>query len=232
MKVTTLIASAIALSVASPLALAHKEGDFILRAGAAMVQPKTNSDEITINGTGIGGQTTVQNNTQLGLTLSYMVTDSIGVELLAATPFKHRIGLKGSPAGIAALNGDFADVKHLPPTVSLQYYFMPATSGWQPYVGAGINYTTFFNEKLSDERKAQGFSDLKLSDSWGLALQVGSDFKITDRLVLNAAIWRMDIDTKATARLTNSDLGLNNARVKVDVEVDPWVYMVGLGYKF
>lgn len=232
MKATTLIASALALSVASPLAFAHKEGDLIVRAGAAKVSPQTDSDEITVNGGGIGGKATVQDNTQLGLTVSYMLTDNIGVELLASSPFKHRVGLKGSPAGIAALNGDFADVKHLPPTVSLQYYLMPADSAWQPYVGAGLNYTTFFKEKLTDERKAQGFSDLEMKDSWGLALQVGSDFKITDRLILNLAAWHIDLDTEATARLTNAALGLNNAKVKVDVEIDPWVYMVGLGYKF
>lgn len=225
MKATTLIASAIALSVASPLALAHKEGDLILRAGAAMVSPKTDSSEISTELTGKipGTRATVGKNTQLGLTLGYMLTDHVAVELLASTPFKHRVGVKGVGAGI---DGKFADAEHLPPTVTLQYFPLRSSSAWQPYVGAGINYTTFFNEKLTSQQKTNGFSKLELSDSWGLALQVGSDFKITDRLMLNAAVWRIDIDTKATAR--HAALG----KVKVDVEVDPWVYMVGLGYKF
>ena len=223
MKATTLIASAIALAVASPLALAHKEGELILRAGAAMVDPQTDSDELELNGAALAGtKATVDVNTQLGLTLSYMLTDHIGVELLAATPFQHRVGVKG----LGGLDGKLGDVKQLPPTLSLQYYPMAATSAWQPYVGAGVNYTTFFDEKLTSTRKAQGFSDLELEDSWGLALQVGSDFMITDKLMLNAAVWYIDINTTATTRLG----GVN--KVKVDVDIDPWVFMLGMGYKF
>lgn len=224
MKATTLIASAIALAVASPLALAHKEGELILRAGAAMVDPQTNSDDIKLNGVKLPGtEATVNDNTQLGLTVSYMLTDHLGIELLAATPFQHRIGVKGVAPGI---DGKLGDVKQLPPTLSLQYYPLAATSAWQPYVGAGLNYTTFFDAKLSSAQKANGFSKFELSDSWGLALQVGSDFMLTDKLMLNVAVWRIDINTTASARLG----GVN--KVKVDVDVDPWVYMVGLGYKF
>jgi outer membrane protein len=224
MKATTLIASAIALAVASPLALAHKEGELILRAGAAMVSPQTDSDEIETAVTGplAGTKATVNDNTQLGLTLSYMLTDHVGIELLAASPFHHRVGIKG----LGALDGKLADVKQLPPTLSVQHYPMAATSAWQPYVGAGVNFTTFFDEKLTSTRKSQGFSDIELKDSWGLALQVGSDFMITDKLMLNAAVWYVDLNTKATAQ--HDVLG----KVKVDVEIDPWVFMLGIGYKF
>ncbi len=223
MKTRTLLASAVALALTSPLAFAHKAGDLILRAGAAMVSPQEDSDNLKLNGTELPGtEATVNDNTQLGLTLSYMVTDHIGVELLAATPFTHRVSVKG----LGALDGKLADVKHLPPTLSLQYYPMDAASSWQPYVGAGLNFTTFFEEDLTSTRKAQGFSDLELEDSWGLALQVGSDFKLSENLLLNAAVWYIDINTTATTKLG----GVNE--VKVDVEIDPWVFMLGVGYKF
>jgi len=51
------------------------------------------------------------------------------------------------------------------------------------------------------------------------------DYMITDRLLFNFAVWHIDIDTTAKAKL-------NGTPVKVDVDVDPWVYMVGLGYRF
>lgn len=224
MKASTVLASAIALALASPLAFAHKAGDVVIRAGAATVNAQTDSAEIKLNGTKLAGtEATVNDNTQLGLTLSYMLTDHVGIELLAATPFSHRIGIKGVGAGI---DGKFADVKQLPPTVTVQYFPLAPTSKWQPYVGVGVNYTTFFDEDLTSAQKANGFSDLSLSDSWGVALQLGSDVMITDRLMLNAALWYIDIDTTASARLG----GVN--KVKVDVEVDPWVFMVGVGYKF
>lgn len=221
MKRTFLHLAAAALVLATAPVHAHEAGDLILRVGAAMVAPDDSSSQVTLNGGGLGGKATVDDDTQLGLTLSYMLTDHLGIGVLAATPFKHQVSLKGNPA----LNGSFADVKHLPPTVTLQYFPLDKSSRWQPYVGAGINYTTFFDEKLTGARKSQGFSRLSLSDSWGLALELGSDWKIGDRWVLNAAVWHIDIDTKAKARF-------EGAPVAVKVDIDPWVYMVGLGYRF
>lgn len=216
------------LALAASPAVAHEAGSFIVRAGAATVAPNDSSSSIRVGGASVPGtKATVGNNTQLGLTVAYKLTDHIGVELLAATPFSHRVGIKGVNAALGAsgFDGKFADVKHLPPTVTLQYYPMPKESAWQPYVGAGINYTTFFNEKLTSAQKANGFSGLSLSDSWGLALQVGSDFMINERMMFNVSLWHIDIDTTARARLGGTP-------VKTKVDIDPWVFMVGLGYKF
>ena len=213
---------AAALAAATP-ALAHEAGSFIVRAGAAQVAPNDSSSNVSIAGVNQAGtKANVGSDTQLGLTFAYKLTDNIGIELLAATPFSHRVGLSGFGAPV---DGKLASVKHLPPTLTLQYYPMAKESRWQPYVGAGINYTTFFDEKLTSTQKANGFSSLSLSDSWGLAGQIGMDYMINDHLMFNMAAWYIDIDTTARARL-----GAN--RVKVDVDIDPWVFMVGLGYKF
>uniref|UniRef100_UPI002404DEF7 OmpW family outer membrane protein n=1 Tax=Pseudomonas viridiflava TaxID=33069 RepID=UPI002404DEF7 len=109
-------------------------------------------------------------DTRLGLTFAYMLTNHVGIELLAATPFNHTVSVKGLGPG---LDGKLADVKHLPPTLSLQYYPMEPSSRFQPYAGVGINYTTFFDNDLASDRKSQGFSNLKLKDSVGLAAQLG-----------------------------------------------------------
>ena len=227
MRKLPLTAALLALTAVSPLALAHQAGDIIIRAGAATVDPHEDSGNISAAAAGgkvAGTKATVDSDTQLGLAAAYMITDHVGIELLAATPFNHRIGVKG----LGALDGKLADVKQLPPTLSLQYYPLNPQSRIQPYVGAGINYTLFFDEDLTSSRKSAaggGFSNLSLDDSWGYAFQAGVDYQLTDHLLFNAAIWYADIDTKATA---DSALG----RVKVDVDIDPWVYMVGLGYKF
>ncbi len=146
-----------------------------------------------------GTKATLDSDTQLGLTFAYMLTDHIGLELLAATPFKHTVGVKGLGGG---LDGKLADIKQLPPTLSLQYYPMEPNSRFQPYAGVGINYTLFFDEDLSSARKQQGFSNLKLQDSVGIAGQLGMDYMLTDNLLVNASVWYVDIDTKpaSTAR--------------------------------
>ena len=222
MRKSLLALSILATALAAPLAQAYEAGDVIVRAGAATVDPHEDSSTLKLNGATLGGQATVDSDTQLGLTGTFMLTDNLGIGLLAATPFQHQVGVKG----LGALDGKLADIKHLPPTLSLQYFPLAASSRLQPYVGAGLNYTTFFDEDLTSQRESQGFSNLELDDSWGLALEAGVDFMLTDNLLVNATVWYLDIDTTATADLAGA------GQVKVDVDIDPWVYMVGLGYKF
>ncbi|UVL89898.1 OmpW/AlkL family protein [Pseudomonas sichuanensis] len=227
MNKSLLSASLVALALAAPVAHAHQAGDFIIRSGAITTAPNENSGDIKLDGAKVSGtKATLDSDTQLGLAFAYMLTDHIGLELLAATPFKHTVGVKGLGAG---LDGKLADIKQLPPTLSLQYYPMEASSKFQPYAGVGLNYTLFFDEDLSSNRKAQGFSNMKLKDSVGLAGQLGMDYMLTENLLFNAAVWYVDIDTKATI---DGPSALGVGKTKVDVDVDPWVYMVGLGYKF
>jgi outer membrane protein len=87
----------------------------------------------------------------------------------------------------------------------------------------------FFGSDLDSTRKAEGFSNLKLKNSLGLAGQVGMDYMLTDRMMLNASVWYVDINTEATM---DGPTALGVGRTKVNVDVDPWVYMVGVGYKF
>lgn len=129
----TLLAAAVV--AASVPAMAYEAGDMMVKAGAINVNPK--SDNIDL---GALGKAQIDDNTQLGLTFTYMVTPQIGVEVLAATPFEHDVKLNGNT---------IASTKHLPPTVSAQYYFMDGASKVQPYVGVGINFTTFFEDNLS-----------------------------------------------------------------------------------
>ena len=227
MNKSLLGASLVALALVAPAANAYQAGDFILRAGAITTAPNEDSGELKFDGAKASGtKATLTSDTQLGLAFAYMLTDHFGLELLAATPFQHEVGVKGLGGG---LDGKLADIKQLPPTLSLQYYPMEASSKFQPYAGIGVNYTLFFNEELTSERKAQGFSNMKLKNSVGLAGQLGMDYLVNDHLLVNAAVWYVDINTEASI---DGPSALSIGKTKVDVEVDPWVYMVGLGYKF
>lgn len=228
MNKSLLSASLVALALATPLAAhAHEAGDFIVRAGAARVVPSEDSGNLKLDGAKVSGtKATVDNSTQLGLTFAYMLTNHIGLELLAATPFSHTVSVKGLGP---SLDGKLADVKQLPPTLSLQYFPMDPSSKFQPYVGVGLNYTKFFDTDLASTRKNEGFSNLNLKDSVGLAGQVGMDYMITDHILVNASVWYVDIDTKASV---DGPSALSVGKTKVSVDVDPWVYMFAVGYKF
>lgn len=215
-----------ALLAVSVTAQAHQAGDIIVRAGAVTVDPQESSSGIKLGGADLGGQATLDSDTQLGLNFAYMLTDQVGIELLAATPFSHNVGISGSPAGNDALNGNLGSLKHLPPTLSAVWYPMAGSAAFQPYVGAGVNFTWFFDESVSSSAEAKGFDGLSLSNSWGLAAQVGFDYMLTDKVMLNAQARYIDIETTGHTNLDGV------GRLKVDVDVDPFVYMVGLGYKF
>ncbi|WP_042012465.1 OmpW family outer membrane protein [Aeromonas fluvialis] len=189
----------VAAAVTSPFAMAHQAGDILVRGGLAVVSPQDSGNDFDIN-----------DNAQLGLTLTYMATDNFGVELLAATPFSHSVKLGGT---------EVAKVKHLPPTLMAQYYFGDAQSKVRPYVGVGVNYTTFFDEK---GRGPLSNSDVSLDDSWGVVGQVGIDMAITDRWFVNGSAWIMDIDTDV-----HVDGGPG-----IKTKIDPMVFMVGAGYRF
>jgi outer membrane protein len=232
MHKSKLCASLLALAFAAPLAYAHEAGDIIVRAGAITVNPEADSSSVKVDqgplaGTNLGGKATMSSDTQLGLNFAYMFDSHWGIELLAASPFEHDVKLKGTALGAA--NGKLGTLKHLPPTLSVVYYPLAAKSPFQPYVGAGINYTWIYDEHVSSEAQANGFSNFKADNSWGMAFQVGADYMITDNIMLNGQVRYIDIDTTATVE--------NNAvapgtRAKVNVDVDPFIYMVGLGYKF
>ncbi|GLZ84252.1 outer membrane protein W [Metapseudomonas resinovorans] len=230
MRKHLLTASLLALAIAAPLAQAHQAGDILVRAGAITVNPEADSSSVKIDrgalaGTDLGGKATMDSDTQLGLNFAYMLTDHIGLELLAATPFEHEVKLKGT--GLDSANGSLGSLKHLPPTLSLVYYPLDPKSAFQPYLGAGINYTWIFDEHVGSSATAAGFDNFRVDNSWGLAWQVGADYMLTDNVMVNAQVRYIDIDTRGYV-----DNTLLNVRAKVDVDVDPWVYMVGLGYKF
>jgi len=226
----TLLAVAVSTSAAlgmSQSALGHEAGDWIFRIGATAVNPDVSSSVISTTATGPlpGTGADVKNNTQLGLNLVYMMSDNIGVELLAATPFEHDLEAEG----LSSYNFDTTDLgstKHLPPTLTANYFFGNANSAIRPYLGVGVNYTTFFSEELTRfARNELGARSLELSDSWGVAWRGGVDWELNDSWMINASFWKIDLETDATF---GSALG----RVKANVDVDPWVYMVSLGLKF
>ncbi|EIO4612306.1 TPA: outer membrane protein OmpW [Vibrio parahaemolyticus] len=211
----TICSLAVVAALVSPSVFAHKQGDFVLRVGAASVVPNDSSDKIL----GSQEELKVDSNTQLGLTFGYMFTDNISLELLAATPFSHDIS-----TDLLGL-GDIADTKHLPPTLMVQYYFGEPQSKFRPYVGAGLNYTIFFDEGFNNKAKNVGLTDLKLDDSFGLAANVGVDYMINDQWFLNASAWYANIETEATYKF-------GGAKQKTDVKINPWIFMISGGYKF
>ncbi|KAF1726429.1 OmpW/AlkL family protein [Pseudoxanthomonas japonensis] len=199
------IAIALALGAAVP-AFAQSKGDWTLGVGVHQVNPKSD------NGTLAGGTLPLEIDSDVKptVTFEYFLRDNLGLEVLAALPFKHDISVKGV--------GKVGETKHLPPTVSLQYHFN-SEGKVSPLLGVGLNYTTFFSE---DTTGALEGTRLKLDDSWGLAAHAGLDFKVSERSAVRVDVRWADIDTKV--EVDGAKLGTAN--------IDPLVYGVAYVLKF
>lgn len=224
MRKHTLSAICVSLALVAPLAAAHQQGDWVVRGGLTTVAPDESSSNIIAGGTDLGVALNVDNNTQLGINVAYFITDKINVEVLAATPFTHDVNFSVSdPLGTGNKLGE---VTHLPPTVTVNYYFNDASSAFQPYIGAGLNYTIFFDEEFTDANEDAGLDDLSLDNSFGLSAQLGMDYQIDKDWHINASVRYIDIDTEASFTVGGASGSVD------DIEIDPWVYTISVGYTF
>ena len=198
-----LLALALALGFAGP-ALATDAGDWTVSVGAHVVDPASN------NGSLAGGalKTDVGSDWKPTITAEYFFSPNLGLEVLAALPFKHDISLNGVKAG---------STKQLPPTFTLQYHFNGDKVS--PFIGAGINYTLFFD---TQEAGPLTGTDVSLGNSWGLAAHAGLDFRLAQNRALRVDVRWMDIDTKVK---------VNGAEVGT-VKIDPLVYGVAYLWQF
>jgi len=212
-----LLLAGIALCLCAPLAQAQQKafekGDFVVRAGASYVDPDSNG--LTIDGSNLAADSAAS----LTFNIEYLFAESWGVELLAAVPFKHDLQVDGSTIG---------ETSQLPPTLSIKWH--PSIGMIAPYIGVGVNWTIFFNEKLDG-----GEDVLALDDSFGLAGQVGFDWVFANNWLVNVDVRYIQIETDATVGGETAFILSNGATYAVDagtVDINPWVYTLNVGYKF
>lgn len=180
------------------------QSPWLLRVRAVHISPANESDPV--GGVGAADRLHVSDKTIPEVDISYFFTPNLAAELVLTYPQKHDVTLDGANIGT---------FKHLPPTLSAQYHFMPGATV-QPYVGAGVNYTT-----MSKVNLLGGAASLEHA-SWGLSLQAGVDFRLDQH-------WSLNLDAKKVR--IRSDVMIAGARAS-RVKVDPVLLGIGLGYRF
>ncbi|MEO1139561.1 MAG: OmpW family outer membrane protein [Pseudomonadota bacterium] len=203
-RITSLMLATALSSLASPV-FAQSQGDFTVGIGLAGVIPE-GSDGVLAGG---AVPIDVGNGASLTLTGEYFIFDNIGIELLAAYPFKHEIRSNGGVIG---------EVEHLPPTLSLQYHFTNDTA-FKPFVGLGVNYTTFTSDTATG---ALAGNALDLDDSFGVAVHAGIDYRFSANDSMRVDVRWMNIE---------SDVKLNGVDIG-KAEINPWIFGVSYIHKF
>ncbi|WP_262690371.1 OmpW/AlkL family protein [Kordiimonas aestuarii] len=209
MRISTLMkASLCAFTVLTAAAPAMAEGGdspWLVRLRAIDVVPEESSK------VSIGGEAKVNSRIVPELDITYFWSRNVATELILATT-KHDVQAIGTAIG----DVDLGDSWVLPPALLLQYHFNPE-GGVKPYLGAGVNYTFFYNTDPG------AVTDIEYENGFGLALQAGVDFHIKDN-------WYFNVDAKKL--WLNTDVSINGGTVTADVDLDPWILGVGFGYRF
>ncbi|MDQ2823323.1 MAG: outer membrane beta-barrel protein [Pseudomonadota bacterium] len=200
--------SIISLLVASTLftggAAMAEESPWLVRVRAVHIDPADKSDPV--GGVGASDRLHVSDKWIPDLDISYFFTPNWAAELVLTYPQKHTVTLDGASIGT---------FRHLPPTLTAQYHFLPGRV-FNPYVGAGINYTLISKVHLL------GNGARLEHDSVGLALQAGVDYRIDERWSINVDVKKLQLRSDVTIG------GVHASRVKVD----PVLLGVGVGYRF
>lgn len=205
--------AALALAAAAPVALAQDTGDWLVR-GRAMHLDSANKGDID----GLS----VNNKTFPEVDITYFFTPNWATELVLTYPQKHDVRLNGTKIGT---------VKHLPPTLSLQYHFT-GLSGFRPYLGAGVNYTRFSSVDILN-----GDGSIE-TDSFGFAYGVGVDVALGGGWLVNVDLKKVQIRTDVGVLLDesggrSSPKGLNPAHTNLgEFRIDPLLFSIGIGKRF
>lgn len=194
--------SAVALAAATMMAgnafAQANEGPWMVRVRAVNIN-SANSDS-----TGLG--LSINNKNIPEADISYFFNKNVAVELILTVPQEHTLSS-------TVVGGPIGTLKHLPPTLTVQYHF--DTDGFKPYVGAGLNFTRFSDVNLTVPADVD-------RNSFGAALQIGVDIPLSRNLYLNFDVKKVYIGT---------DVSLNNAK-QGTFKVDPVLVGAGLGWRF
>ncbi len=148
------------------------------------------------------------------LNVSYFFTPNLAAELVLTYPQEQTVTIEEGP-----LEEEIGTFKHLPPTLTLQWHFLPEGKV-QPYVGAGVNFTLISDVKL---RSGVAAADLGLDDSSiGAAFQAGADFPVQKN-------WYINVDVKKV--FIGSDVTVAGDKVG-HASLDPWLIGGGVGIRF
>ncbi len=204
-------AFAAALALAAP-AQAGILDNVQVKVGVSGVLPNESAD------TSIGGDVDISDEWVPSLQLEYFFTDHISMELLCCVA-THDVAAVSTVVG----DVDLGEVTHFPPTLTLKYRWTDM-GPFEPYLGAGVNYTAFIDDETPPSPPGP-INSIDYGDSFGGALQAGFDYRLDDHWALNLDVRRIWINTEVDI---DTDLG----PVTADVDINPWVVSTSIGYRF
>lgn len=225
----------VGLTFVPTIQLKAAEEDWVVRLRAVTVSPNEDSRLGTTVNQLLGttamspsAELSVSDNTIPEIDISYYFNKHIAAELILALGTEHNVRIDNDNLSTIG-NQSLGSVDALPPTLTLQYHFNP-DAFFDPYIGAGVNYTFMLDRNAKGSRGAIAGNNIQIDrDSWGYALQTGFDINLDDNWLINADLKYLGLDTDVELK----GAATGNVWRKVDsLDIDPWVIGIGVGKKF
>jgi outer membrane protein len=193
-------------------------GDLLLRARAVGVFPDVSGRD---NLSGIHGKIGIDNNYIPEVDATYFFGDHFAGEIIAGTT-EHNVKDTTNTSSLGKIN--LGHVWLLPPTVTGQWHPL-SRNAFDPYVGAGVNYTVFYG---SGGAQAIGGQPTKVSyrNGIGEALQFGVNYDVQGPWFVNVDVKKLFLTTTAVVKNNGTET------TRANVRIDPWLVGVGVGYRF
>jgi outer membrane protein len=176
------------------------------KLGARVVYFDARNASDPLYASGAQDRLTVEKKELPEIDITYYFSPIVSAELALTNPQKHDIYLDG---------GHIGSIRQRPSTLNVKMNFNPEAL-INPYLGLGINYTHFSSARLLNNT---GRLD---SSSIGWSIQGGLDLKLTSN-------WSMNVDLRKTRK--QSDLMVNGQKASA-IQFDPWLFGLGLAYRF
>jgi outer membrane protein len=228
-KTPTLGALSILILFACTTAQADDVPANSVRAGLEAVFYHTNADDLSGPYVPPGVNLEAENLQTLYLAYVRRLSPHFAVELAMGYPPLAKI--KGSgPAmlGSVPYNGqEISSARWIAPTAFLEYNFLSESSRWRPFIGVGVNYTTFYDRDSTAAGNAAsgGPTRISLTSSVGAAGTAGIDYRFDGH-------WHMYGSYSISQ--VKTDLTANTAGIvrTSTINFAPQVLVVSVGYSF
>ena len=227
---TTLAAAALLATLTA--GTAHADESVLsneVRLGAYFLNYNAKADDLHGPFVPAGVNVDVKNVTTPYFAYIRRLSPHFALQLAAGVPPKtETVGKGPATVGSVPFNGQVVSTaKWLAPTVLLNYVFRDESEAWRPYVGAGGNYTHFYDRKSTPAGDAAngGPTAISLTNSVGPAVSVGISWRIQRRWKAYASY--------DYARV-NSDYVGNTAGTlrKTSIKFNPSTLVVSVGFSF
>jgi outer membrane protein len=223
MKLLHILAAATLLAGAAGSAWAQSAGTFQVRLGVININPSVSSGDLSPP-SHAGTKVDVNDSTQLGGGITYMVTDHLALDLPLATPFKHDFFGAGAIDGV----GKIGEAKALPLTLLLEYRFGEATAKFRPYLGGGITYAKFYKERATNVLNGltggtpNNRTTLSIGAKFAPTLVAGAVFAFDQHWFVEGMIGKTFLKTTTTLSTGQT----------IKTRLNPTMIALSVGYRF